>query len=261
MVWLASSLTDVIAVEGFYQYDWKPVVLPPVGTVFSVLDLYGGDGVHATARSSATGRSPISARSRSAVRRCRRARSVSIRSSIGFPGARSIGRPTAGSTASACSRGFSTASPRSSACTTSATTAACRSSRGSPANAAAIAATSAASVAAVAAPLVPVYVGEGLDPATAATTAANTAQSLTLSRYMNQAGYLVEFPGARRRTRCVVQLLVARHRHAGIRRIFATVRLSLSSCRSTPCSAQCCRRCNSIRTSARRRSASSVPTR
>ena len=45
MVWVASSLTDVIAVEGYYQYKWKPVVLPPVGTVFSVLDLYGGDGV------------------------------------------------------------------------------------------------------------------------------------------------------------------------------------------------------------------------
>ena len=65
---------------------------------------------------------------------------------------------------------------------------------GLTANAAAIAATSAASVAAVAAPLVPVYVGEGLDAAAAATTASNTAQALTLSRYMNQAGYLIEFP-------------------------------------------------------------------
>jgi len=41
---------------------------------------------------------------------------------------------------------------------------------------------------------VPVYVGEGLDPTAAATTATNTAESLTLSRYMNQAGYFIEFP-------------------------------------------------------------------
>jgi hypothetical protein len=47
MVWAAASLTEIIAVEGYYQYDWKPLVLPPVGSYFSTLDIIGGDGLNA----------------------------------------------------------------------------------------------------------------------------------------------------------------------------------------------------------------------
>jgi hypothetical protein len=83
---------------------------------------------------------------------------------------------------------------RSSACITCAYNSRLPIVSGLTANATSIAMTSAASVAATAAPLVPIYVGEGLDATTAATTATNTAAALTLSQYMNQAGYVVEFP-------------------------------------------------------------------
>jgi hypothetical protein len=47
MVWAAASLTEIIAVEGYYQYDWQPLLLPPVGSYFSTLDIIGGDGLNA----------------------------------------------------------------------------------------------------------------------------------------------------------------------------------------------------------------------
>ncbi len=45
MVWLAAGLSDIVAVEGYYQYEWKPAVLPPVGSYLSGADLFGGDGL------------------------------------------------------------------------------------------------------------------------------------------------------------------------------------------------------------------------
>ena len=194
MVWLASSLTDVIAVEGFYQYEWKPVVLPPVGTVFSVLDLYGGDGVHH--HGAFFGAGQISDLGTDLDQHF-----ALPPGTLGFdsqfdrtPG-RAVDRPSDGG-----QYGISLFARFLDGYATKIGVHFIRyNSRlpivsGLTADAAAIAATSAASVAATAAPLVPVYVGEGLDPAAAATTATNTAQSLTLSRYMNQAGYLIEFP-------------------------------------------------------------------
>lgn len=194
MVWVASSLTDVIAVEGYYQYEWKPVVLPPVGTVFSALDLYGGDGVHDHGAFFGAGR--ISDLGTNLDQQF-----ALPPGTLGFdpdfqrmPG-RAVDRPSDGgqygiSVFARFLDGFATKIgvhymrynsrlPIVSGIT---------------ADAAAIAATSPAAVAATAAPLVPIYVGEGLDPATAAAAATNAAQALTLSRYMNQAGYLVEFP-------------------------------------------------------------------
>jgi hypothetical protein len=44
MVWAAANLTETIAVEGFYQYDWQEVRGAPVGWFFSADDLIGGDG-------------------------------------------------------------------------------------------------------------------------------------------------------------------------------------------------------------------------
>jgi hypothetical protein len=46
MVWVASNVTELIALEGFYQYDWKPVIDVPVGYFFSADDLIGGDGTN-----------------------------------------------------------------------------------------------------------------------------------------------------------------------------------------------------------------------
>ncbi len=43
MIWGVASPTENIAVEAFYQYDWEPVALPPVGWFFSADDLVGTD--------------------------------------------------------------------------------------------------------------------------------------------------------------------------------------------------------------------------
>ncbi len=45
MLWAAASLSEIIAVEGYYQYKWKPLVLPPVGSYFSTIDIFGGGGL------------------------------------------------------------------------------------------------------------------------------------------------------------------------------------------------------------------------
>ncbi len=45
MVWGAAGLTEIFSVEAYYQYEWEPLVLPPVGTLFSNLDLVGGEGL------------------------------------------------------------------------------------------------------------------------------------------------------------------------------------------------------------------------
>jgi hypothetical protein len=47
MVWMASNVSELVALEAFYQYDWEPVVLPPVGYFFAGADLNGGDGTNA----------------------------------------------------------------------------------------------------------------------------------------------------------------------------------------------------------------------
>jgi len=193
MVWLASSLTDVIAVEGFYQYDWKPVVLPPVGTMFSALDLYGGDGVHG--HGAFFGNGQISDLGTNLDQRFDLPTGT-----LGFdpqfdrvPG-RAVNRPSDGGYGVSVFARFLDGYATKLGVHYLRYNSRLPIVSGLTGNATSIAMTSAASVAATAAPLVPIYVGEGLDATTAATTATNTAAALTLSQYMNQAGYVVEFP-------------------------------------------------------------------
>ena len=194
MVWVASSLTDVIAVEGFYQYDWKPVVLPPVGTVFGTLDLFGGDGVHDHGAFFGAGQIsdlgtnldqqfhlPPGTLGFDAQYDRMPGRAVDKPSDVGQYGVSVFARFLDGH---ATKIGLHYLRYNSRLPIVS----------GLTSDASAIAATSPAAVAAVAAPLVPIYVGEGLDPVTAAATATNTARAVTLSRYVNQAGYLIEYP-------------------------------------------------------------------
>jgi len=47
MVFAAANLTETIAVEGLYQFEWRPVVLPPTGGFASPIDLIGSDGLNA----------------------------------------------------------------------------------------------------------------------------------------------------------------------------------------------------------------------
>ncbi|MBW2493156.1 MAG: DUF1302 family protein, partial [Deltaproteobacteria bacterium] len=44
MLWMAANLTETIAIEGFYQYDWQEVREAPVGWFFSGDDRIGADG-------------------------------------------------------------------------------------------------------------------------------------------------------------------------------------------------------------------------
>ena len=45
-LWAAANVTEALAVEGFYQYEWQSVALPPTGTYFSTNDLFGADGLN-----------------------------------------------------------------------------------------------------------------------------------------------------------------------------------------------------------------------
>jgi len=45
MVWAAANVSETFSVEAFYQYEWEPVTLPPVGWYFSTLDTLGGEGL------------------------------------------------------------------------------------------------------------------------------------------------------------------------------------------------------------------------
>ena len=46
MLWGAANVTETLAVEGFYQYEWKKVRLPPVGWFFSTNDIIGATGLN-----------------------------------------------------------------------------------------------------------------------------------------------------------------------------------------------------------------------
>ena len=46
MVWAAANVTETFSVEGYYQYEWEPIELPPVGWYFSNNDGIGGEGLN-----------------------------------------------------------------------------------------------------------------------------------------------------------------------------------------------------------------------
>lgn len=46
MLWGAASITENVAVEGLYQYEWQKVRVPPVGWFFSTNDLIGAEGLN-----------------------------------------------------------------------------------------------------------------------------------------------------------------------------------------------------------------------
>ena len=41
MIWAAANLTEELAIEGYYEYDWEPARTPPVGWYFSDNDSVG----------------------------------------------------------------------------------------------------------------------------------------------------------------------------------------------------------------------------
>jgi len=192
MFWGAANLTTFVSVEAYYQYEWKRVRTPPVGSYFSTNDLLGGDGLNVAmlgaGRFSDLGTDLDMAFDLPA-------------GTLGFdpdffklPG-RNIETPS-----DQGQFGFTVTSflPG-----TNATKLSFHLVRyhdrlplvnGLTASQAVIDQTSQADVDARAATLVPPYLSTGLTPAEAADAAQETAEDLITSQYANQAGYQVEYP-------------------------------------------------------------------
>jgi hypothetical protein len=192
MLWGAVNITEHVSVEGFYQYEWKPVGVPPVGSYFSSNDLFGSDGVNfsmlGAGRFSDLGTDLDTAFGLPT-------------GTLGFdpdfmklPGLRVEDADDGGQF------GFSvsTIMPGTNATRISAHMVRYHSRlpiiSGRTASQQAIDQTSQADVDALAASLVPAYVSTGLTPGDAASAAEQTAGALTTSGYANQAGYIVEYP-------------------------------------------------------------------
>ncbi len=192
MLWAAASLSEIIAVEGFYQYKWKPLVLPPVGSYFSTIDIFGGGGLNAAflgaGQYSDLGTDLDQAFALPA-------------GTLGFdvdfdrmPG-RAVERPKDSGQfgislfarlldGRATQIGLHFMRYHSRLPLLSAITA----------DAAAVAETSDAQVAALASTLVAPYLTTGLTPAQALSSARSTAEAVTISQYANQAGLLEQYP-------------------------------------------------------------------
>ena len=193
MLWGAAALTTYVALEAYYQYEWKPVGLPPLGSYFSSNDLSGGDGLNiamlGAGRFSDLGTDLDSAFALPA-------------GTLGFdpdffklPGRGGVDEP---SDTGQFGVTLSSILPGSNATKLSAHLVRYHSRlplvSGLTASQAAIDATSQVDVDALAATLESPYLSTGLTPAEAADAALATAEALTTSQYANQAGYRVEYP-------------------------------------------------------------------
>ena len=192
MLWGAVNLTEEIAIEGYYQYEWQRVRSAPIGWFFSDNDSVGANGLgvamagaglfsdQGTDLDTAFDLPP---------------------GTLGFdpdfmriPGIGSFEPSDQGQ------GGFSVQAilPRfnSTKLALHFINYHCRlplvSAR--TADAAAVAATSPTAVAARAAALAPIYEGEGLPPADAAVAAAAAASTLTVGEYASEASYFVTYP-------------------------------------------------------------------
>jgi hypothetical protein len=45
MAWFAANITETFSLETYYQFEWEPIELPPVGWYFSTNDTVGGEGL------------------------------------------------------------------------------------------------------------------------------------------------------------------------------------------------------------------------
>ncbi len=193
MLWGAANLTRSVAVEAYYQYEWKRVRLPPVGSYFSANDLLGGDGLNVAM---------LGAGRFSDLGTDLDAAFALPSGTLGFdpdffklPG--NGGTDTPGDHGQF---GFTLTSflPGSNATKISVHLVRYHSRlplvNGLTASQEAVDQTTQADVDAQAATLVPAYLSTGLTPAEAADAALGTAEALTTSQYANQAGYQVAYP-------------------------------------------------------------------
>jgi hypothetical protein len=192
MLWGAANLTEELAVEAFYQYEWQRVRSVPIGWYFSDNDVLGVDGLGAAMAGSGLF-SDLGTDLDAAFRL--------PEGTLGFdPDFMRI--PGDGSdTPSNQGQGGLTVQlivPRLNS-TKLALHFLNYHSRlpivnARTADAAAVAATSPEAVAARAAALAPIYAGEGLPPAEAAAAAAQAAATLTIGEYASQASFSAVYP-------------------------------------------------------------------
>jgi len=192
MFWGAANVTEHVSIEGYYQYEWESVLLPPVGSYFSSIDLFGGDDVNfamlGAGQFSDLGTDLDAAFGLPA-------------GTLGFdPDFMKLPGLHVDDARDGGQFGFSMSTFVSGLKATRISAHLVRyHSRlpiisGRTASQQAIDQTSQANVDALAASLVPAYVDSGLTPDEAASEAEQTAGALTTSSYANQAGYFVEYP-------------------------------------------------------------------
>jgi hypothetical protein len=192
MLWAAANVTNEVAIEGYYQYDWEPVRTPPVGWFFSDNNSVGAGGLNAAMAGSGLF-SDLGTDLDTAFRLPPGTLGFD-RDFMRIPG-RGIHEPSdqgqGGLTLQAIIPSLNSTKlalhfinyhsrlPLIGART---------------ADAAAVAATSRAAVAARAAALAPVYRAEGLSPGQSALAAATAASTLTVGEYASAASYFTEYP-------------------------------------------------------------------
>jgi len=193
MLWGAANLAQSVAVEAYYQYEWKRARLPPVGSYFSNNDLFGGDGLNVAL---------LGAGRYSDLGTDLDAEFALPAGTLGFdPDFFKL--PANGGVDTPGDHGQFGFSMTSFLPGTNATKISVHLVRyhsrlplvnGLTASQAAIDQTTQADVDALASTLVPPYLSTGLTPAEAAAAALDTAGQLTTSGYANQAGYQLEYP-------------------------------------------------------------------
>jgi hypothetical protein len=192
MLWGAANVTETLAIEAFYQYDWEPVRSLPIGWYFSDNDVIGVDGLGGAMVGSglfsdqgtdldAAFQLPPGTLGFDADFMRIPGRGTDEPSSQGQGGVTAqLILPQLNSTQLA----FHFLNYHSRLPIVNARSA----------DAAAVAATSPAAVAARAAALAPIYESEGLPPAQAAAAAAQAASTLTIGEYASAASFSVEYP-------------------------------------------------------------------
>jgi hypothetical protein len=192
MAWAAVSVTENVAVEGYYQYEWKPTRVPPVGTYFSTNDAFGTNELNGIF----LGGGRVSDLGTDLDQRF-----ALPEGTLGFD--ESFNRVPGLRRASASDGGQYGLTLRTILPGITATKLGLHYVRyhsrlpilsGQTGDEDAVAATSEEAVAARAAALAPIYESTGLDPEDAQAEATATAESLTLSGYANDAGYFIEYP-------------------------------------------------------------------
>jgi len=192
MVWGAANVTETFSIEAYYQYEWEPVTLPPVGWYFSNIDAVGGEGL----QSWMFGNGQISDLGTDLDQRFQLPAGT-----LGFnedfqrlPGL-NRDKPSDTGQYGAALIGIL---PDSNATRVGLHYIRYHSrlplAMGRTGDAAAVAATGEPFVAARAAALESVYLGEGLDPVEAALLGREAAEQITLSNYANEASYFVTYP-------------------------------------------------------------------